>query len=88
MSLKKGYFSRTYITGTLIGYTLQKIERACVALSYASGMRWFSRIVFSGLNLYRTGNIFGKLSMKEDDYAAQSQTNDLAEVTCRFSEKG
>lgn len=37
--------SGTYVTGTLIRYTVQMIMKACIALGYAIGMQPFSEIV-------------------------------------------
>lgn len=41
----------TYVTGTLIGYTVQKIPKAWISLPHTAEVRPFSEIVFSYLNL-------------------------------------
>lgn len=57
--------SRTHITGTLIGYTVQKITRSWIVLTQPAGVWTFSEIISFYLVPNRTQSVIDVLSMKK-----------------------
>lgn len=73
--------SGTYVTGTLIGYTMQRITNIWIALTLAASMRPFFKMVTSCLMFNHTREVFELLQRSEDGFAPGLQGNDFAEAS-------
>lgn len=79
--------SCTYITGALIGYTVQKTSKAWIVLAQGSEMPPCSEMRSPHLISNRTCNVLEVLPRKEDCFAPTLQTHDLVEAFGSVSRK-